>query len=264
MKSPEKVVKHIINWLKKYAKQSEMKGFVVGVSGGIDSAVTSTICAMTGLPLLCLEMEIYQQKKQVSDARNHISWLEKKFNNVTHHNLSLTSVFENFIEKLPKTDKKEKALLSLANTRSRLRMTTLYYFSTLNELLVIGTGNKVEDFGVGFFTKYGDGGVDLSPIADLLKSQVYEIAKYLKINDSIQNAIPTDGLWDDGRSDLDQLGLNYDQIEWAMDKIESKESINEMSEEESRIMKIYLKYNNQNQHKMNTIPICEIPKELLT
>ncbi len=263
MKSQEKVVKYIVNWLKKYAKQSEMKGFVVGVSGGIDSAVTSTICAMTGFPLLCLEMEIYQQKKQISDARNHIAWLEKKFKNVTHHNLSLTSVFENFIKKLPKTNKKEKALLSLANTRSRLRMTTLYYFSTLNKFLVVGTGNKVEDFGVGFFTKYGDGGVDLSPIADLFKSQVYEIAKYLKINESIQNAIPTDGLWDDGRSDSDQLGLSYDQIEWAMEKIENKECISEMSEEESKIMEIYLKYNNQNQHKINAIPICKIPKNLL-
>jgi len=260
----EKVVKYIVDWLKKYNEKSKMKGFVIGVSGGIDSAVTSTLCAMTGIPVLCLEMEIYQKKKQISDARNHISWLEKKYKNVTHHNVSLTSVFENFIDKVPKTIKKEKHMLSLANTRSRLRMTMLYYFSTLNQLLVVGTGNKVEDFGVGFYTKYGDGGVDLSPIADLLKSQVYLIAKYLKINESIQSAIPTDGLWDDGRSDVDQLGINYNQIEWAMNKIEKNEDISELTADKKKIIEIYLKYNRKNQHKMKPIPICKIPKKCFT
>ena len=242
MKSEEKVVRHIVNWLKNYKENSKMKGFVIGVSGGIDSAVTSTLCAMTGIPVLCLEMEIRQQKKQISDALNHISWLKEKYRNVTHHSISLTSVFENFIEKLPQTDKSEKKLLSLANTRSRLRMTTLYYFSTLNQFLVVGTGNKVEDFGVGFYTKYGDGGVDLSPIADLLKSQVYMIAKYLNIDKSILNALPTDGLWDDGRSDIDQLGINYNQIEWAMNKIESKHDLKKMTNEELNIIEILIPF----------------------
>ena len=264
MKSEEKVVKHIVNWLKKYKENSKMKGFVIGVSGGIDSAVTSTLCAMTGMPVLCLEMEIHQKKKQISDALNHISWLEEKYENVTHYSLSLTSVFKKFIEKLPQTDKKEKKLLSLANTRSRLRMTTLYYFSTLNQLLVVGTGNKVEDFGVGFYTKYGDGGVDLSPIADLLKSQVYIIAKHLKIDKSIQNAIPTDGLWDDGRSDIDQLGINYNQIEWAMNKIQNKDDLKKIAAEEIDVIEIYLKYNRKNKHKMKPIPVCKIPKKLFS
>ena len=261
MKSEEKVVRHIVNWLKNYKENSKMKGFVIGVSGGIDSAVTSTLCAMTGIPVLCLEMEIRQQKKQISDALNHISWLKEKYRNVTHHSISLTSVFENFIEKLPQTEKSEKKLLSLANTRSRLRMTTLYYFSTLNQFLVVGTGNKVEDFGVGFYTKYGDGGVDLSPIADLLKSQVYMIAKYLNIDKSILNALPTDGLWDDGRSDIDQLGINYNQIEWAMNKIENNHDLKKMTNEELDIIEIYTKYNQKNEHKMKPIPVCKIPKK---
>ena len=243
----EKVVKYIVDWLKKYNEKSKMKGFVIGVSGGIDSAVTSTLCAMTGIPVLCLEMEIYQKKKQISDARNHISWLEKKYKNVTHHNVSLTSVFENFIDKVPKTIKKEKHMLSLANTRSRLRMTMLYYFSTLNQLLVVGTGNKVEDFGVGFYTKYGDGGVDISPIADCNKTEVWELGKELGILKEIIDAPPTDGLWDDGRTDEGQLGFNYNELEEAM--------INPDSPHRAE----YEKIRKQNLHKMDPIPVCKIP-----
>ncbi len=216
MKSPEKVIEHIVSWLKEYAEQTKMKGFVVGVSGGVDSAVTSTLCAKTGFPVICLEMNIHQQENQVSRAKNHIDWLEGRFSNVTHHSLSLTAVFESFKSMLPPTDKSEVAFLSLANTRARLRMSTLYYFAALEGYLVAGTGNKVEDFGVGFYTKYGDGGVDLSPIADLMKSEVFALAKALNINHEIQVAAPTDGLWGDDRTDEDQLGASYDELEWAM------------------------------------------------
>ena len=188
------------------------------------------------------------EKKQISDARNHISWLEKKYKNVTHHNLSLTSVFENFIDKVPKTIKKEKHMLSLANTRSRLRMTMLYYFSTLNQLLVVGTGNKVEDFGVGFYTKYGDGGVDISPIADCTKSDVWELGKELNIADEIIKAKPTDGLWDDGRTDESQLGLKYEEVEDAMKNPDSPN------------YQKYIKIRKLNLHKMEPIPVCKIPR----
>ena len=169
MKSPEKVIEHIVSWLNEYRTRSNMNGFVVGVSGGVDSAVTSTLCALTEAPVICLEMEIHQEGNQVSRANEHIKWLENKFSNVSHHNLSLSVVFDSFVNELPPTDLKEEQLLSLANTRARLRMSTLYYFAALNRYLVAGTGNKIEDFGVGFYTKYGDGGVDLSPIADLFK-----------------------------------------------------------------------------------------------
>jgi len=261
MKSPEKVITHIVSWLREYAEQTKMKGFVIGVSGGIDSAVTSTLCAKTGFPVICLEMNIHQQENQVSRAKNHIDWLEDNFPNVTHHSLSLTEVFESFRSMLPPTDKQGLEFLSLANTRARLRMSTLYYFAALERYLVAGTGNKVEDFGVGFYTKYGDGGVDLSPIADLMKSDVFALAKALNINQEIQVAAPTDGLWGDDRTDEDQLGASYDELEWAMRNVTSDAS--QFSKREEEVMKIYLVFNRQNKHKMNPIPVCEIPGELL-
>ena len=261
MKSPEKVIDHIVEWLKSYAQKSGMNGFVVGVSGGIDSALTSTLCAKTGLPVLCLEMEIHQEENQVSRAKNHIKWLEKEFPNVTHHSLSLSGVFDAFQDLLPPTDQKDQAFLSLANTRARLRMSTLYYFAALHRYLVAGTGNKVEDFGVGFYTKYGDGGVDVSPIADLMKSEVFLLAKTLGVNQEIQNAAPTDGLWGDDRTDEDQLGATYNELEWAMNHVQAETA--EFSERQQEVMKIYLSFNKQNQHKMSPIPVCEIPNELL-
>ena len=263
MKSPEKVVNHIVDWLKNYLETSKIKGFVVGVSGGIDSAVTSTLCARTGAPVLCLEMEIHQEENQVSRALDHIQWLEKNYKNVSHHSITLTPLFENFVKGLPPTEKNKEQLLSLANTRARLRMSTLYYFAALHNYLVAGTGNKVEDFGVGFYTKYGDGGVDLSPIADLLKTQVYGVAKYLSIIESIQVAPPTDGLWSDNRTDQQQIGVDYDELEWAMNELEKNPSMKGLTPEQTKIIQIYLNFNRQNQHKMNPIPVCEIPVEFL-
>ena len=263
MKTPEKVVNHIVKWLKDYLENSKMNGFVVGVSGGIDSAVTSTLCSLTDAPVLCLEMEVHQDSNQVSRAIQHINWLEQKFDNVSHHKISLTGVFDQFVMGLPVTKMKQKQLLSLANTRARLRMTTLYYFAALHRYLVAGTGNKVEDFGVGFYTKYGDGGVDLSPIADLLKSEVYRLANYLEVIQSIQNAAPTDGLWSDNRTDEEQMGANYSELEWAMDELKRNPSLKGLDQNQMDIIEIYLSFNRQNQHKMNPIPVCEIPSTLL-
>jgi len=207
----EKVVKYIVDWLKSYLETSHQKGFVIGISGGIDSAVTSTLCAMTGYPLLNLEMPIHQEKNQTERAKKHIEWLKSNFSSpVNSIEVELTNTFDSIVNAFPKTESSDQVNLALANTRSRLRMTSLYYFAGINNYLVAGTGNKVEDFGVGFYTKYGDGGVDLSPIADLLKSDVYEIARYLGINTDIQKAKPTDGLFGDDRSDEDQLGASYD------------------------------------------------------
>ena len=260
MKSVEKVESHIVKWLKDYANKHNMGGFVVGVSGGIDSAVTSTLCAKTGFNLICLEMPIQQESKQDSRASNHIEWLKNQFSNVTSHRLTLDKVFYSFKEILPVTNNLSSQSLSLANTRARLRMTSLYYFAALNQYLVAGTGNKVEDFGVGFFTKYGDGGVDLSPIADLNKSQVFELGKNLKILDSIQNAEPTDGLWNDNRTDEEQIGASYPELEWAMDVFDKQIDETTMTERQKKVLSIYSNFHRQNKHKMIQIPVCEIPK----
>ncbi len=258
----DSVSNHIIKWLKDYATKAGVKGFVVGVSGGIDSAVTSTLCAKTGLPTLCLEMPIHQADNQVSRALNHIDWLQFNHNNVEMTAVNLTPVFDSLIDALPPVHSEEERFMSLANTRARLRMTTLYYFAALHGYLVAGTGNKVEDFGVGFYTKYGDGGVDLSPIADLMKSEAYELAKYFGVNQEIIKAAPTDGLWGDDRTDEDQIGASYDELEWAMNQQENNKSIDEFSGRKKEVYEIYLKLNKANQHKMNPIPVCEIPKEL--
>ena len=258
----EKVIDYIVTWLKNYATNAGLKGFVIGISGGIDSAVTSTLCAKTGLDLLCLEMPIHQAKNQEKRATNHINWLLENFDNVKRQAVELTPVFDSFIEAMPVVDNEEDRFMSLANTRARLRMTTLYYFAALNGYLVAGTGNKVEDFGVGFYTKYGDGGVDLSPIADLLKTEVYEIAKFLGINHEIVVAPPTDGLWGDDRTDEDQIGASYPELEWAMQKNEEGKSIDDFSGREKQVFTIFKRLNSANQHKMVPIPICHIPREL--
>lgn len=258
----EKVVDYIANWLKDYATKANVNGFVIGVSGGIDSAVTSTLCAKTGLPLLCLEMPIHQAKSQVSRALNHIDWLKSNFNSVYITQINLTPVFDSLIAALPPVVKEENRFMSLANTRARLRMTTLYYFAAINKYLVVGTGNKVEDFGVGFYTKYGDGGVDLSPIADLLKTEVYAIAEYLGISQDIIDAPPTDGLWGDDRTDEDQIGASYPELEWAMKMDGKGKKADDFTGREKEVFAIYKSYNNANKHKMNPIPICEIPIEL--
>ena len=256
----EKVSKHIISWLKEYAEKGNTKGFVVGVSGGIDSAVTSTLCASTGFPTLCVEMPIHQAENQVSRAKEHISQLKDRFDNVSDVQIDLTNTFENFKNEVPAQVSPDKIAHSLANTRARLRMTSLYYLAGLHNYLVVGTGNKVEDFGVGFYTKYGDGGVDLSPIADLMKSEVYEIAAFLKVPKSIQEAEPTDGLFGDSRTDEQQIGASYDELEWAMRTKKLGKKVTDFVDREKEVFEIYTKLNKSNQHKMLPIPVCKIPK----
>jgi NAD+ synthase len=257
----KKVAEYIINWLKEYATSAKVNGFVLGVSGGIDSALTSTLCAKTGLPTLCIEMPIHQAESQVSRAEEHIKQLKNRFSNVSEARVNLTSTFEDFQNVLPEAEISTKLDVSLANTRARLRMTTLYYFAGLHGLLVAGTGNKVEDFGVGFYTKYGDGGVDLSPIADLMKSEVYDLAAYLGVPNSIQKAAPTDGLFGDSRTDEDQIGASYDELEWAMKMQDESKTADDFSGRQKEVFKIYNRLNSINQHKMMPIPICKIPKE---
>ena len=256
------VIEHIVAWMKDYVEQSHTKGFVVGVSGGIDSALTSTLAAKTGLPTLCLEMPIHQAASQVTRAREHISALETKYPNVSSVEVDLTPVFDQFIESLPPVDNEEDRFLSLANARARLRMTSLYYFAGLHNYIVAGTGNKVEDFGVGFYTKYGDGGVDISPIADLMKTEVFSLAETVGVINAIQVAKPTDGLWGDDRSDEDQIGASYPELEWAMEYDSAKQPESSLSEREKQVLAIYTRLNRANQHKMNPIPVCEIPADL--
>lgn len=258
----EKVTTYIVNWLKTYAENAGVKGFVIGISGGIDSAVTSTLCAQTGFPTLCVEMPIHQAESQVSRAEEHIKQLKNRFANVSEISTNLTSTFENFKTVVPSSENSDTLNLTLANTRARLRMTTLYYFAGLHGYLVAGTGNKIEDFGVGFYTKYGDGGVDLSPIADLLKSEVYELASFLKVPISIQKAAPTDGLFGDSRTDEDQIGASYDELEWAMKVHDAGKNADNFTDREKEVFKIYDRLNKINQHKMNPIPVCKIPENL--
>jgi NAD+ synthase len=256
----EKTNDFIVNWLKSYANNAQVNGFVIGVSGGVDSAVTSTLCAQTGLKVVCVEMPIHQAESHVSRAREHIFQLKTRFENVENVEVNLTSVFETFKTEVPTGDDATKTNLALANTRARLRMTSLYYLAGIHGLLVAGTGNKVEDFGVGFYTKYGDGGVDLSPIADLMKSEVYALGRFLKIPNSILVAAPTDGLFGDDRSDEDQLGATYDELEWAMAEDENGKSASDFSGRQSEVFEIYKRLNRQNKHKMEAIPVCLIPK----
>lgn len=257
----EKVTNHIVKWLKDYATKAGVKGFVIGISGGIDSAVTSALCARTGLELLCLEMPIHQAPSQINRAMDHIDWLKNNYSKVSFTQVNLTPIFDSLIEALPQVDNEEERFMSLANTRARLRMTSLYYFAALRGLLVAGTGNKVEDFGVGFYTKYGDGGVDLSPIADLMKSEVYDLAKFMGVNQEIIAAAPTDGLWGDDRTDEDQIGASYDELEWAMNAIDQN-SISNLNERQTNVLAIYNKLHKANIHKMIPIPVCGVSEAI--
>ena len=236
-------IQFIKNWIKNYCNSMEKKpdSLVVGVSGGIDSAVVSTISAMTGMKVKALSMPIRQLKFQDDLSRAHLKWLKNKFSNVDEVIINLDEVFNCFEKTLGQFNNE----LAFANSRARLRMATLYQVAGANNGIVVGTGNKIEDFGVGFFTKYGDGGVDISPIADCLKSQVWEMGKELKILEDIINAAPTDGLWSDGRTDERQLGMSYEDLEKAM--LNSKDKNYEK----------YLKIRKRNLHKMNLIPICK-------
>lgn len=256
----QEIIGHIVDWLKTYSATSHTDGFVIGISGGIDSALTSTLCAMTGKKVICLNMPIRQIKNEYDRGNEHITWLKRNYSNVSSAEVDLTPVFEQMEASY---DKEIQDFLTMANTRARLRMTTLYAYAGHHKLLVAGTGNKVEDFGIGFFTKYGDGGVDLSPIADLMKSQVYQLAAKLGITDSILNARPTDGLFADGRTDEDQIGASYDMLEWAMLYIENKEMY-ALSEEQNKAMNIYMSRHKANRHKMDPIPVCTIPKHLFS
>lgn len=255
----EEIKNHIVGWLKDYANNAKVSGFVVGISGGVDSAVTSTLCALTGFPTICVEMPIHQAKSHVSRGREHIEQLKKRFENVSSIETNLTSVFEMFKSLVPISEDQAKYNLTLANTRARLRMTTLYYHAGINNSIVAGTGNKVEDFGVGFYTKYGDGGVDVSPIADLMKSEVYKLASHLEVPNSILKAAPTDGLFGDDRTDEDQLGASYDELEWAMRATEDKKTAENFSGREAEVFALYQRLNRNNKHKMDPIPVCEIP-----
>jgi len=220
----------------------EAETLVIGISGGIDSSVTSAICALTGKKTIVLSMPIKQIKTQQDLSFKHQKWLESKFQNVKSHLINLDDVFKSFKDSLSEFANEH----GLANSRARIRMTTLYQVAASNNGIVVGTGNKVEDFGVGFYTKYGDGGVDISPIADCTKSQVWEMGKNLGILKEIVEAQPTDGLWEDGRTDVNQLGMSYKELEQAM-----KDSSN-------KNYKKYLEIRKRNLHKMNPIPVCKM------
>ena len=240
-------INYIKSWISDYCKSmpKEPDTLVIGISGGIDSSVTSTICALTGKKTIVLSMPIKQMKEQHSLSLKHQEWLKNKFKNVEGHLVDLDNLFKSFKNSLNKFDNEH----GYANSRARLRMATLYQVAASNNGIVVGTGNKVEDFGVGFYTKYGDGGVDISPIADCTKSQVWEMGKNLEILKEIIEAQPTDGLWDDGRTDVNQLGMSYQELEEAM-----KDSSNKNH-------KKYLEIRKRNLHKMNSIPVCKMKDE---
>jgi len=244
MKPSEKVT-FISSWIKNYTESmpTKAKSLIIGISGGIDSSVSSTLSAMTGLKTIVLSMPIKQKSVQHDLSLKHQKWLTKRFSNVEAHIVNLDKLFETFENSLSKFDSD----LGMANSRARLRMTTLYQVAAANKGIVVGTGNKVEDFGVGFYTKYGDGGVDISPIADCNKTEVWEIGRELNILKEIIDATPTDGLWDDGRTDEGQLGLEYKELEEAMN---NPNSLNREKYEKIRKM---------NLHKMEPIPVCKIP-----
>ena len=233
----------ITDWINNYCETTSFKpkALVVGISGGIDSSVVSTLCANTGRKTIVLSMPIKQIKSQHDLSLKHAKWLKDKFKNVEHYLIEMDKIFVSFSKVLNNFDNEH----GFANSRARLRMATLYQVAAANSGIVVGTGNKVEDFGVGFYTKYGDGGVDISPIADCTKTQVWELGKYLGVSEEIINSPPTDGLWDDGRNDAQQLGMSYEDLEKAM---ENKNDPNYQK---------YLKIREKNLHKMNPIPVCK-------
>ena len=243
MNTAEKI-NFISNWILDYSNKNNFSSLVIGISGGIDSAVTSTLSARTNLQTHVVTMPILDHQTLNNRGNNHVDWLKKNFKNITHHHIDLSKVFSVFQDKLGSNNSEH----GYANSQARLRMTTLYQIAASNNGIVVGTGNKVEDFGIGFYTKYGDGGVDISPIADCLKTEVWDMGKELGINQEIIEADPTDGLWTDGRTDEQQVGLSYEEIEEAM--------LNKQSSNRNRYMEIRSK----NVHKMEPIPVCILPK----
>jgi len=254
-----KVIKYIVSWLQAYCDDSNMKGSVVGISGGIDSAVTSTLCARTERQVILLSMPIYQDPGQLFLAQQHVEWLEQNHGQVKGVLMDLTLPFQALEESFP-VDIQDG--LTMANTRSRMRMVTLYAFSTHHRMLVVGTGNKVEDFGVGFYTKYGDGGVDILPIADLTKSEIYTIGSELGIGKGIMDASPTDGLWDDNRTDEKQIGATYAELEWAMQFEAESGNEGQLDPRQKEVLSIYQRFHQANRHKMDPIPVCKIPETM--
>ena len=243
MNTAEKI-NFISNWILDYSNKNNFSSLVIGISGGIDSAVTSTLSARTNLQTHVVTMPILDHQTLNNRGNNHVDWLKKNFKNITHHHIDLSKVFGEFKDKLGSNNSEH----GYANSQARLRMTTLYQIAASNNGIVVGTGNKVEDFGIGFYTKYGDGGVDISPIADCLKTEVWDMGKELGINQEIIEADPTDGLWTDGRTDEQQVGLSYEEIEEAM--------LNERSSNRNR----YLEIRSKNVHKMEPIPVCILPR----
>ena len=248
-----KLTDKISKWLKEYLQQNKLEAFVVGVSGGIDSAVTSTLCARTGIPTIAINMPLHSKDVNTNLSNLHLEWLRKNYDNVKTDVICLDSIFGAFFEVMQKYDHD----LGFANSKSRLRMVSLYQIAAKTGGIVVGTGNKVEDFGVGFFTKYGDGGVDISPIADLTKTQVRKLAKELGIESSIIEAAPTDGLWEDARSDEDQIGASYEELEWAMNYLEKKATF-KLTARQKEVIAIYKKFNEANFHKMKNIPVFQV------
>lgn len=242
---------NIIAWIKNYIIEYKLQSLVVGVSGGVDSGLVSTLCAKTNLPTYVISMPIHQESTQLERARNHCKWLTDNFKNVTFIEKDLTQTFDSFKSLFISDYNKQ---LAFANTRSRLRMVTLYQIASSTNGIVVGTGNKVEDFGVGFYTKYGDGGVDISPIADLTKTEVRLMCKALNVPEYIINAVPTDGLWEDNRTDESQIGASYEELEWAM----NYDGTCELTTRQNKVLNIYKKFNTQNKHKMVAIPVFKI------
>jgi len=250
---------HIVEWLKRKIEESRSRGFVVGVSGGVDSAVTSTLASLTKKPVIVLNMPINQEAGQYTRSNEHIDWLTAQYDNVSSQVVDLSTVYGVASNALACC---QVSKLALANAASRLRMMSLYAVANTHDYLVVGTGNKVEDYGIGFFTKYGDGGVDISPIADLLKSEVYALAKFLGVPQSIQEAVPTDGLWGDNRSDEDQIGATYEELEWALkycDKVADDKD--RLTSRQQEILDIYKKRHIGSRHKLILPPMCLIPEE---
>jgi NAD+ synthase len=269
---PRQQITHIVKWLKAYARSAKISTFVVGISGGIDSSVVSALCARTGLKTIVVQMPIRQNKNLDNLSSLQASWLLERYpGTVTHMSMDLTSVFSAFEKKVDpycqiEDDTYDTYKLASANSRARLRMMTLYQIAQCHSGLVVGTGNKVEDFGVGFFTKYGDGGVDISPIGDCLKTEVWAMGRELGLPQEIIDAPPTDGLWADNRTDEDQLGMSYPELECAManDRID-RECVYQtleisMSKEEKTQLKRYRTIRAKNLHKMNPIPVCQMPR----
>lgn len=247
----------IVEWIKNYAETNNIKTLVVGVSGGIDSSVVSTLCAKTEISTIAVNLPLNTFYKNNNMAEKQISFLLNLYSNVKSTNIDLSNIFKEF-KFLPQISNEYNSELGFANSKSRLRMLTLYQIASSTEGVVVGTGNKVEDFGIGFFTKYGDGGVDLSPIADLYKTEVRELGKYLGVPNDIINSDPTDGLWDDNRNDEEQIGYKYEDLEWVMEVGLKKMKFSDVTEKENKLITHYLNLNTKNKHKMNQIPIFNL------